>query len=184
MKRTTKNVFLFAGMFVAVGMLTLTLLHGYGVIGGAGNGAAPSEGFPGGGPSGFEDFQRPNGNGENDGAFDGEEIGEVTLPDGANANNGNNGNNGAMTPPEMGGNKGAAMTPPQMPNDVNNVGNGNNLGNGRTGLGAHLAFATVWVFLFAFCLSWAILSRCNADKSEKRGGDGQWKSEPASNGTN
>ena len=87
MKRTTKNVFLFAAMFVAVGMLTLTLLHGYGVIGGAGN-------------------------------------------------------------------------------------------------GAHPAFATVWVFLLAFCLSWAILSRCNAEKSEKRGGDGQWKSEPASNGTN
>ena len=87
MKRTTKNVFLFAAMFVAVGMLTLTLSHGYGVIGGAGN-------------------------------------------------------------------------------------------------GAHLAFATVWVFLFAFRLPWAILSRCNAEKSEKRGGDGQWKSEPASNGTN
>ena len=46
MKRVMKNGVLFAAMLVAVGMLTLTVLHGYGVIGGTGNGAVMGDGFP------------------------------------------------------------------------------------------------------------------------------------------
>ncbi|HBF15586.1 MAG TPA: hypothetical protein DDW30_07920 [Clostridiales bacterium] len=194
MKRVTKNVILFAAMAVAVGMLALTLLHGYGMIGGTGNGTvgAPSEGLPSGGPNG-DGFGRPDGNnnGSNGGSNangDGEEIGEVTLPDGGNSGNApsDNGQEG-MTPPD--GN-GQGMTPPQMPNGgdfggVDNAGNGGKAPAGTgNGLGGHLAFATVWVFLFAFCLSWAIYSRCNSENAGRKGGDGQWKSEPASSGTN
>lgn len=31
-----------------------------------------------------------------------------------------------------------------------------------TDLAGHLAFAVAWIFLFAFCLAWAIFSRLNA----------------------
>lgn len=62
MKRVMKNGILFAAMLVAVGMLTLTVLHGYGVIGGTGNGAVMGDGFPGGGSNDSEGFRRPGGN--------------------------------------------------------------------------------------------------------------------------
>lgn len=62
MKRVMKNGILFAAMLVAVGMLTLTVLHGYGVIGGTGNGAVMGDGFPGGGSNDSEGFSRPGGN--------------------------------------------------------------------------------------------------------------------------
>mgnify|MGYP006917412272 FL=1 len=58
---------------------------------------------------------------------------------------------------------------------------GGERGDGRnvTGsLGAHVAFAAVWIFLFAFCLDWAIVSGCNAERRKA------WKSEPVSSGTN
>lgn len=99
MKRVMKNGILFAAMLVAVGMLTLTVLHGFGGFANAGDGS-----------------KAPMGAGDS--------------------------------------------------------------------LGGHLAFAAVWVFLFAFCLSWAIYSRCNSEYAGRKGGDRQWKSEPASNGTN
>ena len=203
MKRAIKNVILFAAMFVAVGMLTLTVLHGYGIIGGTGYGAVMGDGFPGGGPNDSEGFGRPGGNngGNNAGNNpdgDGEEIGEVTLPDDGNlGNSGNsgsapsdgNGQNQDMTPPDGNG-QNQDMTPPQVP-DGNGFGGFANAESGNkapTGagdsLGGHLAFAAVWVFLFAFCLSWAIYSRCNSETAGRKGGDGQWKSEPASNGTN
>lgn len=57
MKRVMKNGILFAAMLVAVGMLTLTVLHGYGVIGGTGNGAVMGDGFPGGGSNDSEGFR-------------------------------------------------------------------------------------------------------------------------------
>lgn len=186
MKRVMKNGILFAAMLVAVGMLTLTVLHGYGVIGGTGNDAVMGDGFPGGGSNDSEGFRRPGGNNP-DG--DGEEIGEVTLPDGGNpGNSGNSGNSGSA--PSDGNGQNRDMTPPQMP-DGNGFGGFANAGDGNkvpTGagdsLGGHLAFAAVWVFLFAFCLSWAIYSRCNSEYAGRKGGDRQWKSEPASNGTN
>ena len=188
MKRAIKNVILFAAMLVAVGMLTLTVLHGYGIIGGTGNGAVMGDGFPGGGPNDSEGFGRPGGNngGNNAGNNadgDGEEIGEVTLPDG-----GSSGNPGSA--PSDGNGQNQDMTPPQMP-DGNGFGGFDNAGDGNKApagagdsLGGHLAFAAVWVFLFAFCLSWAIYSRCNSEYAGRKGGDRQWKSEPASNGTN
>ncbi len=193
MKRVTKNVILFAAMFVAVGMLTLTVLHGYGVIGGTGNGAISGDGFPGGGPNDSEGFGRPDGNnGGNNASGDGEEIGEVTLPDGGNSGSApsdGNGQNQDMTPPDGNG-QNRDMTPPQMP-DGNGFGGFDNAEGGNkapagagNSLGGHLAFAAVWMFLFAFCLSWAIYSRCNSEHAGRKGGDGQWKSEPASNGTN
>ena len=180
MKRAIKNVILFAAMLVAVGMLTLTVLHGYGIIGGTGNGAVMGEGFPGGGPNDSEGFGRP---GWNNADGDGEEIGEVTLPDG-----GSSGNSGSA--PSGGNGQNQDMTPPQMPGGNGfggfaNAGDGNKAPAGAgDSLGGHLAFAAVWVFLFAFCLSWAIYSRCNSETAGRKGGDGQWKSEPASNGTN
>ncbi len=202
MKRVMKNGILFAAMLVAVGMLTLTVLHGYGVIGGTGNGAVMGDGFPGGGSNDSEGFGRPGGNNAgNNPDGDGEEIGEVTLPDdGISGNSGNSGNSGSapsdgngqnqdMTPP-YGNGQNRDMTPPQMPDGNGfdgfaNAGDGNKapMGAGDS-LGGHLAFAAVWVFLFAFCLSWAIYSRCNSEYAGRKGGDRQWKSEPASNGTN
>lgn len=178
MKRAMKNGILFAAMAVAVGMLTLTLLHGYGVIGGKGAVGAPVGRIPGVGPNDSEGFGRPDGNnGENAGA-DGEEIGEVPLPDGGNENNPGaaGGMDGMGAPGESLGADGM----PQKP-DGEKFGGRQAAGND---LGAHLAFATVWVFLFAFCLSWAIYSRCNSEQAGRKGGDGQWKSEPASSGTN
>ena len=192
MKRVMKNGILFAAMLVAVGMLTLTVLHGYGIIGGTENGAVTGEGFPGGTPNDSEGFGRP---GWNNADGDGEEIGEVTLPDGGSSGNsesapsGGNGQNQDMTPPDRNG-QNQDMTPPQVP-DGNGFGGFDNAESGNkapTGagdsLGGHLAFAAVWVFLFAFCLSWAIYSRCNSETAGRKGGDRQWKSEPASNGTN
>ena len=191
MKRVMKNGILFAAMLVAVGMLTLTVLHGYGVIGGTGNGAVMGDGFPGGGSNDSEGFRRPGGNNAGNNAGnnpdgDGEEIGEVTLPDGGSS--GDSGNSGSA--PSDGNGQNRDMTPPQMP-DGNGFGGFANAGDGNkapTGagdsLGGHLAFAAVWVFLFAFCLSWAIYSRCNSEYAGRKGGDRQWKSEPASNGTN
>lgn len=58
---------------------------------------------------------------------------------------------------------------------------GRERGDGRNvtdSLGAHVAFAAVWIFLFAFCLVWAIVSGCNAERRKA------WKSEPVSSGTN
>lgn len=162
MKRTVKNLVLFAVMIAAIGMTVLTVLHGYGVIGGSAGGK-PEMGdrdFPG--ESGMP--ERP------DGGNDGEEIGEIELP-GGNAQVGQE-----QTPPELpdGGGQG------QMPELPNGFGGGER-GDGRnvTGsLGAHVAFAAVWIFLFAFCLVWAIVSGCNAERRKA------WKSEPVSSGTN
>ena len=188
MKRVMKNGILFAAMLVAVGMLTLTVLHGYGIIGGTGNGAVMGDGFPGGAPNDSEGFGRPGGNnagnnGGNNPDGDGEEIGEVTLPDG-----GSSGNPGSA--PSDGNGQNQDMTPPQVP-DGNGFGGFANAESGNKApagaddsLGGHLALAAVWVFLFAFCLSWAIYSRCNSETAGRKGGDRQWKSEPASNGTN
>ena len=36
MKRTVKNLVLFAVMIAALGMTVLTVLHGYGIVGGGG----------------------------------------------------------------------------------------------------------------------------------------------------
>lgn len=152
MKRTVKNLVLFAVMIAALGMTVLTVLHGYGVIGGSAGGTPEM---------GDRDFPGENGMPERpDGGSDGEEIGEIELP-GGNAQGGQ------------------AQTPPEMP-DGNGFGGGER-GEGRNvtdSLGAHVAFAAVWIFLFAFCLAWAIVSGCNAERRKA------WKSEPVSSGTN
>lgn len=150
MKRTVKNLVLFAVMVAALGMTVLTVLHGYGVIGGSAGGK-PEMGdrdFPG--ESGMP--ERP------DGGNGGEEIGEIELP-GGNAQ------------------QGQEQTPPELPDGFG----GGERGDGRNvtdSLGAHVAFAAVWIFLFAFCLVWAIVSGCNAERRKA------WKSEPVSSGTN
>ena len=150
MKRTVKNLVLFAVMVAALGMTVLTVLHGYGVIGGSAGGK-PEMGdrdFPG--ESGMP--ERP------EGGNDGEEIGEIELP-GGNAQ------------------QGQEQTPPELPDGFG----GGERGDGRNvtdSLGAHVAFAAVWIFLFAFCLVWAIVSGCNAERRKA------WKSEPVSSGTN
>lgn len=166
MKRTVKNLVLFAVMIAALGMTVLTVLHGYGVIGGSAGGTPEM---------GDRDFPGENGMPERpDGGSDGEEIGEIALP-GRNAQGGQ-----AQTPPEMPDGNGQGQMPPEMP-DGNGFGGGER-GDGRnvTGsLGAHVAFAAVWIFLFAFCLAWAIVSGCNAERRRDT-----WKSEPVSSGTN
>ena len=181
MKRTVKNLILFGVMLVALGMVALTVLHGYGIIGKSGdsipggNGAA--DGIPGGFPSDGQMPGRPDDNGNN-GGEDGEEIGEITLPASGSLND-------AQTPPQApdGNGQGNGQTPPQLPSggfDGVQPGNLPNAGGAGSGsLGAHLAFASVWVFVFAFCLAWAILSRCNRGKEK-----GQWQQAPASSGTN
>ncbi len=181
MKRAVKNLVLFGVMLVSLGMVVLTVLHGYGVIG------KRTDGMPG-DPSGITDGnfgggQMPGRPGDN-GSADGEEIGEVTLPD-----NGS-GQDGAQTPPEQpsgagqGGQAGQmgqenGQTPPDLPSGGFDGGQPGSMGTSGGSLGAHLAFASAWVFVFAFCLAWAIMSRCN-----REGRKAEWKPEPASSGTN
>ena len=158
MKRTVKNLVLFAVMIAALGMTVLTVLHGYGIVGGGGRDFPGETGMP----------ERP------DGGNDGEEIGEIALP-GGNAQEGQ-----AQTPPEMPDGNGQGQMPPEMPGGDGFGGGERGEGRNVTGsLGAHVAFAAVWIFLFAFCLAWAIVSGCNAERRRDA-----WKSEPVSSGTN
>lgn len=174
MKRTVKNLILFGVMLVALGMVALTILHGYGIIGRSKGGIPGGNGEAGGMQGGFggggQMMGRPDDNG-NSGGGDGEEIGEITLPDsGGQSGIQNDIQNDVQTPPQLpeGGFDGV------QPGDLPNAG-----GAGNGSLGAHLAFASAWVFVFAFCLAWAIFSRCNQGKEK-----GQWQQAPASSGTN
>ena len=183
MKRTVKNLILFGVMLVALGMVALgmvalTVLHGYGITGARRDGNGAAVGMPGGGQM----SQRPDGDGNRGDGGDGEVIGEITLPEAENQ--GNNPNGGQNFPQAPDGNgQGNGQTPPQMPGggfDGMQPGNLPNAGGAGSGsLGAHLAFASAWIFVFAFCLVWAILSRCNRGKEKE-----SWQQAPVSNGTN
>ena len=173
MKRTVKNLILFGVMLAALGMAALTVLHGYGIIGKrgdsipGGNGAV--DGMPGGFGGGGQMPGRPDDNGDSGG--DGEEIGEITLPDsGSQSGSRNDGRNDGQTPPQLPDGGFDGVQTGKLPNAG---------GAGSAWLGAHLAFASAWVFVFAFCLAWAILSRCNRGKEK-----GQWQQAPVSSGTN
>ena len=174
MKRPVKNLILFGVMLAALGMTALTVLHGYGIIGTRWDGNGAAVGMPGSGQM----SQRPDGDGNRGDGGDGEVIGEITLPEAKIQ--GDNPDGGQNLPQAPDGN---GQTPPQMPGggfDGAQPGGQPNAGAAGAGsLGAHLAFASAWIFVFAFCLAWAILSRCNRRKEKE-----SWQQAPVSNGTN
>lgn len=144
MKRTRKNMLLFAGMVLALGMTVLTVLHAAGTA---------QTGMPEGDRGAFsrDPMQEIHA-----GADAGEEIGEIALPGGDDA------------APQMTDEVGQVPTDRPMSDPVREK-TGMTVGGTVSGLVGHLVFAAVWVFLFAFCLAWAIFSRLNAPSSRRPG---------------
>ncbi len=160
--RKSVRIVCIAVMFVSLCMVTLTVLHGYGVIGGKKATAPQDIG------ENFTPMEKPDGTPDGWEQSTGETIGEDTLPDGYSSSD------GAIEAGDSDGN--SSSIPPTKPDgdtDFPNIGMGGNEMNkmngmngnfvdGRTAsgtLGGHLLFATIWIFLFAFALALLIFGR-------------------------